>query len=473
MEAKSEEVISSKVLVELLGGVIGGAGLAVIGHPFDTIKVRCQVAGPGSLAAQKYQKIRRMGLRRGRVHAHGNNNSNINNNNNAFKKAPLRYSHMTPYYPTERMIHASSSGSGGGSTAAMSRLPAERLMFGNGTLFGCSSLPRSYKSASTLLVLQRPYSSHFADRLVFGNGTLGGNKALFPELSLAVQKQRLRLHQQLSAVADQQAVRGIMPSNMIFSGPLDCLKKTLHYEGVRGLFRGLSSPLAMTGVRFSVYFGANGISQRLVAASRGVHVTELALSEVTAAAMLVAPVYGVVLTPIDLVKTHLQVGTYRSVFECLRTTMATEGLRGFMRGYSATTMTRLVGLPCYSVTNEAMKRALSGPNRRPCDLTAPELVLAGGVGGLVFWTVNFPVDSIKTRIQASKTPQSIWQTARSMFLKEGGLKAFFRGYTPMALRALPANGVCFLGVEMTLRAFGCSDAQTLDAQPEPQELRNN
>lgn len=38
-------------------------------------------------------------------------------------------------------------------------------------------------------------------------------------------------------------------------------------------------------------------------------------------------------------------------------------------------------------------------------------------------------------------------------IREEGPKALFKGFTPVMLRAFPANAACFFGLELALRLF--------------------
>ena len=44
-----------------------------------------------------------------------------------------------------------------------------------------------------------------------------------------------------------------------FTGPIDCLRRTIAKEGFLGLYKGVSAPLFLTGVINSIMFGLNGM----------------------------------------------------------------------------------------------------------------------------------------------------------------------------------------------------------------------
>ena len=63
------------------------------------------------------------------------------------------------------------------------------------------------------------------------------------------------------------------------------------------------------------------------------------------------------------------------------------------------------------------------------------------------WTLVFPVDTIKSSLQASSTPTTLPAVVRQLHAK-GGFGAFFPGLGPALMRSFPANAATFLGVEV-------------------------
>lgn len=65
------------------------------------------------------------------------------------------------------------------------------------------------------------------------------------------------------------------------------------------------------------------------------------------------------------------------------------------------------------------------------------------------------MDLVKTRLQTQRGDARL--TVREMVAhvyRSGGLRAFYRGFTPCILRAAPANAVAFWGLETTMQALG-------------------
>lgn len=94
------------------------------------------------------------------------------------------------------------------------------------------------------------------------------------------------------------------------------------------------------------------------------------------------------------------------------------------------------------------------------DLHPVAVLASGGLAGATSWGIMFPVDVLKSRMQtaSSPSPLSLRQAFRAVNA-ELGLHGFYRGWSAAVLRAFPANGSLFLGVEMTHRFFEWKDAR--------------
>lgn len=81
--------------------------------------------------------------------------------------------------------------------------------------------------------------------------------------------------------------------------------------------------------------------------------------------------------------------------------------------------------------------------------------LAGGSSGICYWLSCYPIDLVKNKMQAAPDiypPKfaGMRDAFRSVYRTEG-IRGFFVGFTPCALRAFPANAAAFLGFEAAMR----------------------
>eukprot|EP00123_Amoebidium_parasiticum_P008474 comp18833_c1_seq1/m.20832 comp18833_c1_seq1/g.20832 ORF comp18833_c1_seq1/g.20832 comp18833_c1_seq1/m.20832 type:complete len:303 (-) comp18833_c1_seq1:78-986(-) len=250
-------------------------------------------------------------------------------------------------------------------------------------------------------------------------------------------------------------------NKVIYKGTVDCFRQTVQKEGFLGLYKGLSSPLVMAGFLNAVVFGVNGGIKRIIGYASNTPPNQLSTPQLVLCAWGTAPIYAAVLNPVDVVKNRLQIQSagaeklYNGPIDCLAKTLKADGVKGLMRGYSATCMTRVVGMPFYFTSYELVRRSFIPPGGTKDDIKTQHTLIAGATAGITFWGANYPIDFAKTRMQTRREGNAgLWGTMRQVVATEGGILALYRGFTPCIMRAGPANAVTFLGLEITLRALG-------------------
>lgn len=86
------------------------------------------------------------------------------------------------------------------------------------------------------------------------------------------------------------------------------------------------------------------------------------------------------------------------------------------------------------------------PGQPKDDIGLLKTMTAGSVGGLVLWTVIFPADVIKSRIQVGNLNATMLEVGREIVRKEGPL-ALYNGLKPTVFRTIPATAVLFVVYE--------------------------
>ena len=142
------------------------------------------------------------------------------------------------------------------------------------------------------------------------------------------------------------------------------------------------------------------------------------------------------------------------------------GTRALYTGYGITCL-RDLGYGPYFLAYEVCNRVLlhqlhgSGTGTGPASeqLSNVELAFSGALAGCLAWASTFPLDVVKTRIQAqpfissTMTDQrTIVSVARQAYRQEG-LTAFVKGLGPTMVRAIPANAALFVVYEATKAAL--------------------
>ncbi|KAL4927669.1 mitochondrial carrier domain-containing protein [Aspergillus undulatus] len=147
-----------------------------------------------------------------------------------------------------------------------------------------------------------------------------------------------------------------------------------------------------------------------------------------------------------------------SVLATIRQIHSHGGLPGLYRG-QVPTMLREFGSygVWFSVYETLLSRlTVKGPKaneRRDRDeLPTWKIASCGVVTGLVLWTVNYPFDVVKSKMQADGFGEKrVYKGMRDVVVqtwKESGLRGFYRGLGPTLVRAVPVSGCTFVVVEM-------------------------
>ncbi|EQC34971.1 hypothetical protein SDRG_07767 [Saprolegnia diclina VS20] len=238
----------------------------------------------------------------------------------------------------------------------------------------------------------------------------------------------------------------------IYRGFADCLAKTVRTESVRSLWKGALPALSSTILENAVLFSANGAIRRLA--------FEPSTSLSTLDEALVGSASGffsaAAITPAEVVKCRLQ--TYQhaesmGIWRCLKTIVHEGGFLGLTAGLPAVMLRDVPFNFCFFgmydyYTNHFMD-ALGVESRR--ELHPAAVLTAGGLAGATSWTVVFPADVIKSRMQVDAA-LSFRAAVRSVWRLQG-LAGFYRGWSSAVMGSFPADGSLFLGVEMTHRLF--------------------
>jgi solute carrier family 25 carnitine/acylcarnitine transporter 20/29 len=251
-----------------------------------------------------------------------------------------------------------------------------------------------------------------------------------------------------------------------FATPTEAFAQTMRAEGVRGLYKGMLSPVLGNAPLQAILFGVYGRALREL--EGGSASDNPSLASVVAAGQIAGLVQLVVMCPSEHCKILLQhqletAGAnatkhstsrrlYTGSIDCARDILRRDGIRGLYKGMTSC-MIRDVGIGSYGmyygVYEFVRQRFLTPDPDDPTRSVHPlATMVAGSACGLVSWSWCYPFDVIKSRIQAEPyavervTP--FLRTASEIY-RASGWRGFFVGYWVMALRSIPTNGVTFYG----------------------------
>ncbi|KAL4643268.1 hypothetical protein ACB092_02G080900 [Castanea dentata] len=171
----------------------------------------------------------------------------------------------------------------------------------------------------------------------------------------------------LEVICQRLMVQGL-PGTTVCNGPYDVVCKVIKAEGFCGMYRGFGLTALTQSPASALWWGAYGAAQHIIWRSLGYrddmdkkpsHI-EMVTVQATAG-MVAGACSSVITTPIDTVKTRLQVmdnfGAGRpTVLKTVRTLLKEDGWQGFYRGFGP----RFLNMSLYGttmiVTYELIKR---------------------------------------------------------------------------------------------------------------------
>lgn len=232
---------------------------------------------------------------------------------------------------------------------------------------------------------------------------------------------------------------------------------TMLTNSVRGFYKGVIPPLLGVTPIFAVSFWGYDVGKRIVSrnnASNGI--ASLTTSQMAAAGFISAIPTTLVMAPTERIKVVLQTSSSGSFISAAKRLVHEGGIQSLFKGSLATLARDGPGSALYFASYEVCKKYLNQKsNNESGEINITNVCISGGVAGMSMWLGVFPIDTIKTKLQASSSQhkQSMLDATREIYLTRGGVKGFFPGLGPALLRSFPANAATFLGVELTHSLF--------------------
>ncbi|KAF8071030.1 hypothetical protein HT031_001112 [Scenedesmus sp. PABB004] len=300
---------SSAVALDLAAGTAGGVAQLLVGHPFDTIKVKLQ---SGSQAFSGPLDAARVTLAREGVKG--------------------LYKGMAAPLATVAVFNA---------VLFASRGQMELLL--------------THSDGSPLGV---------RDQLVAAVGA----SAAVSLVATPTELLKCRLQAQgCSKTAVQRLIdAGQDPTkHTIYRGPRDVARHVLAQRGAAGLFKGLRATLAREALGNMCMFGVYEYAKQRLAASKGVSTRTLGFGDLMLAGGLGGTAFWLGCYPVDVVKSKLQTDSftaprYAGMLDCARQVAAADGPAGLWRGFAPALLRSFpANAACFAVY-EATRSLLDG-----------------------------------------------------------------------------------------------------------------
>jgi len=238
------------------------------------------------------------------------------------------------------------------------------------------------------------------------------------------------------------------------------IQKT-NVSSLTSLFRGIGAPVTTAALVNASVFMTYGESSRFWDRYINFDSTSVLPSKQIVCGAFTGFVSSFIVSPTELVKIQMQTQNnasetaYRSSSHAARSILSNHGIQGLYRGFISTCFRQSLGFSVYFSSYNTIKDHLR--YHLGAEHVWLSSILAGGVSGSFSWSVVYPLDYIKSRIQAiplstttiSRTELSIWSVAKNT-IQQQGWKSLYRGLGITVLRAFPVNGIIFPTYELCL-----------------------
>ncbi|KAL0342025.1 UNVERIFIED_CONTAM: Mitochondrial arginine transporter BAC2 [Sesamum calycinum] len=245
------------------------------------------------------------------------------------------------------------------------------------------------------------------------------------------------------------------------------LRNVVAKEGPCALYRGMLAPLAsvsfQTAITFQSYATLSKAFDSNTKAGDPPSYKAVVLGGIGAGAL-----QSLLISPVELVKIRLQLqrktnekmnqsSSNRGPLDVARSILRAEGWRGIYRGLGITMLRDSPSHGLYFWTYEYMKEQLQPGCRKNGQETFRTMLLSGGLAGVTSWIFCYPLDVLKTRIQAQShclQPRycGIVDCYRQCVTREG-YNVLWRGLGTAVARAFVVNGAVFTAYETALRCI--------------------
>ncbi|KAL4901018.1 hypothetical protein BDW74DRAFT_87381 [Aspergillus multicolor] len=260
-----------------------------------------------------------------------------------------------------------------------------------------------------------------------------------------------------------------------YNGPLDCFRQSFQAEGLRGLYRGISAPMAGAAVENSCLFFSYRVVQDILRATYYSSTEQLPLSALVFCGAASGSITSLALTPIELIKCKMQVpsesaGARSGPLKLIVSVFRQDGILGFWRGQMGTLIRETGGGAAWFGGYEGVSALFRSYHQSPLTsessggesivLPLHQQMLAGAAAGVSYNFLFYPADTIKSRLQTedihntSLGKRQTFGGAARVLWQQQGLRGLYRGCGITCARSAPSSAFIFTVFEGLRSYFG-------------------
>lgn len=220
-------------------------------------------------------------------------------------------------------------------------------------------------------------------------------------------------------------------------------------EGVKSLWRGMSSVIVGAGPAHALYFGTYEFVKHQFKTDQSQEDKMFATAVAGACATIAS---DALMNPFDVIKQRMQIrgSEHMSVMSCARLIFKKEGLWAFYISYPTTLTMTIPFTAIQFVVYESSSNILN-PQHTYDPVTH---ILSGSIAGAIAAATTTPLDVVKTLLQTrGASPDdrirqcSGLKDAVKIIYERYGAKGFMRGIRPRIVISMPSMAICWVSYE--------------------------
>ena len=246
-----------------------------------------------------------------------------------------------------------------------------------------------------------------------------------------------------------------VPAHEKYKGLFDCVNRIIKKEGVRHLYKGITSPILMEAPKRATKFAFNDKFNSLYTQLLGRDAANKKQMIAIASGASAGIVEAFVIVPFELVKVKMQdpFCKFESSFLVLKDIIKHNGILGIYNGLEATIWRHALWNAGYFGIIFQIRKLLP-MSKTPQEKIGNDLI-AGTIGGTMGCVLNTPFDVVKSRIQSNgnviklSTDEVVrrYNWALPSVIKvyhEEGFRALYKGFIPKIARLGPGGGILLI-----------------------------
>jgi solute carrier family 25 (mitochondrial carnitine/acylcarnitine transporter), member 20/29 len=231
------------------------------------------------------------------------------------------------------------------------------------------------------------------------------------------------------------------------AGMIHVASHIIRTEGIRSLYKGIAPPLLSLSIINTVSFTSYSYFRNLYGGTNGWDTTN------SWAGMTGAPLFGMITTPENFLKTQMQLDNvtrqrFRGSFHGASLLIQEHGFRVLYTGHTVNTVREGAFMACYFYIYEGFREILM--DYMGGKVAVP---LSGGLAGASAWFFSFPLDCIRAGVQGQDMSNPVKRGAVRVFfdlLNTKGVIGLYSGVGPSIARAFLVSGSRFSAYEGAL-----------------------